>query len=130
MARHVRIRVSGGWYHVFTRGHNRGSLFCLKGEPWSAFRDRYGDWGRDLVLWAGRRYCGMRLAELSEKAGGIGNSAVTLAVQRLQEKARRQRGLNRALRTVAKQNCEDTSPIPATDYQSRDRGTRRMRKGA
>jgi hypothetical protein len=22
----------------------------IKGERWSAFRDRYGDWGRDLVL--------------------------------------------------------------------------------
>lgn len=28
MARHVRIRVSGGMYHVFTRGHNRESIFC------------------------------------------------------------------------------------------------------
>ena len=27
MARHVRIRVSGGWYHVFTRGHNREDIF-------------------------------------------------------------------------------------------------------
>ena len=27
MARHVRIRVSGGWYHVFTRGHNRERIF-------------------------------------------------------------------------------------------------------
>ena len=27
MARHVRIRVAGGWYHVFTRGHNREGLF-------------------------------------------------------------------------------------------------------
>jgi len=28
MARHVRIRVSGGWYHVFTRGHNRENILC------------------------------------------------------------------------------------------------------
>jgi hypothetical protein len=28
----------------------------IKGEKWEGFRDRYGDWGRDVVLWAGRRY--------------------------------------------------------------------------
>lgn len=77
----------------------------IKGEPWSAFRDRYGDWGRDLVLWAGRRYCGMRLMELSDKVGGIGSSAVTVAVQRLQEKSRRQRDIMRAMRAITKQ-CE------------------------
>ena len=81
----------------------------MKGESWSSFRDRYGDWGRDLALWAGRRFCGMKLAELSEKAKGIGNSAVTLAVQRLQEKARRHRDISRAMRTIARQ-CEKHFP--------------------
>jgi REP element-mobilizing transposase RayT len=27
MARHVRIRVSGGWYHILARGHNRERIF-------------------------------------------------------------------------------------------------------
>jgi putative transposase len=27
MARHARFRVAGGWYHVFTRGHNREAVF-------------------------------------------------------------------------------------------------------
>jgi hypothetical protein len=27
MARHVGISVVGGWYHVFTRGHNRVGIF-------------------------------------------------------------------------------------------------------
>ena len=72
----------------------------IKGESWMEFRDRYGDWGRDLVLWAGRRFCGMRLADLGAKAGGIGNSAVTVAVQRLQQKARRQGNIRRAMKTI------------------------------
>jgi len=81
VARHVRFRVRGGWHHVFTRGHNRG------------------------VLFAAIRYCGMKLADLSEKAGGMGNSAVTLAVQRSQEQTRRGRDLSRAMGTLTKQ-CE------------------------
>jgi len=80
MARPVRIRVAGGLYHVCARGHDRQALFTdrsdyahflelieemfeeivaiverLKGETWADFRNRYGDWGRDVVLWAGRR---------------------------------------------------------------------------
>ena len=77
----------------------------MKGVSWMEFRDRYGDWGRDLALWAGRRFCGMRLADLGAKAGGIGNSAVTVAVQRLQQKARRQRNIRRAMKAITTE-CE------------------------
>jgi hypothetical protein len=77
----------------------------IKGEPWPAFRDRYGDWGRDLVLWAGRRFCGMRLSELSEKVGGIGNSAVTVAVGRLQQESLKQSSIRRAMQAMTRE-CE------------------------
>jgi len=40
------------------------------GEKWKAFCDRHADWGRDLALWYGRRYAGLRLWELGERAGG------------------------------------------------------------
>jgi hypothetical protein len=75
----------------------------IKGESWPAFRDRYGDFGRDLVLWAGRRFCGMRLSVLSEKVGGIGNSAVTVAVQRLQQESLKQRDVRRAMQAMTRQ---------------------------
>ena len=32
MARSARIRVSGGWYHVFSRGHNREAVFSADGD--------------------------------------------------------------------------------------------------
>ena len=32
MARHVRIRVGGGWYHVTSRGHNREAIFSGRGD--------------------------------------------------------------------------------------------------
>jgi hypothetical protein len=32
----------------------------MKGEPWSAFADKRGDWGRDVTLWAARRLGGIR----------------------------------------------------------------------
>ena len=54
----------------------------VKGEHWEDFRDRYGDWGRDLVLFLGRRRGGHKLRELGQAAGGMDYMAVSLAVHR------------------------------------------------
>ena len=52
-----------------------------KGEAWEQFRDRYGDWGRDVALWLGRRHCGLTLQELGKAAGGMAYPAVGRAVR-------------------------------------------------
>ena len=54
----------------------------LRGEPWEQFRDRYGDWGRDLALWLGRTRCALKLKELGALAGGIDYVSVSSAVRR------------------------------------------------
>jgi REP element-mobilizing transposase RayT len=56
----------------------------VKGESWDGFRDRYGDWGRDLALWVARRYGGLTLRELGDAAGGMDYSAVSEAVRHFQ----------------------------------------------
>lgn len=76
----------------------------LKGEPWQAFRDRYGDWGRDAVLWACRKYGGMTLRELGEAAGGMDYVAVAAAVRRLSERTRSNRRL-RSVLSHLRQKC-------------------------
>jgi hypothetical protein len=58
----------------------------LKGESWEAFRDRYGDWGRDLVLYLGRKECAMKLHELGQAAGGIDYGSVAAAVHRFERR--------------------------------------------
>jgi hypothetical protein len=68
----------------------------VRGERWSSFRDRYGDWGRDLVLYLGRKRSGMKLRELGQAAGGIDYVSVSMAVKRFAgrvEKDRNLRGL-------------------------------------
>ena len=47
----------------------------VKGRKWAEFRDEYGDPGRDMVLYLGRRVCGMKLTELA-KAVELPNYAV------------------------------------------------------
>ena len=76
----------------------------LKGEEWSAFRDRYGDWGRDLVLWAGRKYAGLTLKELGTAAGGMDYVAVAAAVRRIAERASSDSRLRSTMKQVAR-NC-------------------------
>ena len=41
----------------------------LKGQKWVEFRDRHGDSGRDLVLYAGQRVCAIKLQDLATAAG-------------------------------------------------------------
>jgi hypothetical protein len=67
------------------RRHEFGAVAVvsqLKEEAWEDFRDRYGDWGRDLALWLSRMHCGLRLRELGELAGGLDYTTVSAATTR------------------------------------------------
>jgi len=75
----------------------------IKHEKWEAFRDRYGDWGRDLVMWACFRYGGLRLLEIGSQVGGLDYSAVAMAVRRVELQARKDRQLRSAMSRVKKE---------------------------
>ena len=75
----------------------------IKGERWEAFRDRYGDWGRDLALWAGRCYGGLTLCELGARVEGVDYTAVAMGVRRVASRARRDRALRSAMKRIAKE---------------------------
>jgi len=53
-----------------------------KGEKWENFRDRHGDWGRDAILWLGRRAGRLKLGELAERMGGLDYTTAGAAVGR------------------------------------------------
>ena len=76
-----------------------------KGSKWEAFRDGYGDCGRDLVLWAGRQFGGLKLSELAVKVGAASDSAVSMAIKRLQQRSLQHRDIRRAMHAVTKE-CE------------------------
>jgi REP element-mobilizing transposase RayT len=77
----------------------------IKGKVWREFKDSHGDWGRDLALWAGRRYCGMTLSELGDKAGDVDYTAIAMALKRLEERAKKDKSLRSALKAV-RTECE------------------------
>jgi hypothetical protein len=74
-----------------------------KGEQWAEFRDRHGDWGRDLVLYLGRKQCGLKWKELSAVAGGIDYVSASTAVRRLEQRLLKVPALSRALKRVQTQ---------------------------
>ena len=48
---------------------------------WAEFRDRRGDWGRELALYLGRQMVGLTLAELSRAVEGGSAMAVSVALE-------------------------------------------------
>ena len=74
----------------------------VKEETWESFRERHNDWGRDLVLWLGRRHCGMKLKALGEVAGGLDYAAVSAAIKRMGARLKEDKDLARVLAKVEK----------------------------
>lgn len=61
----------------------------VKGERWEAFRDRHGDGARDMILYLGRRRCGMKLKELGAACGLDNYGSVVMAIRRYERKLAR-----------------------------------------
>ena len=76
----------------------------IKGEKWNAFRDRHGDRGREMVLYLGRRVCGMKLAELAAAVRVRNYAVVATSVKRyeqwLQTNATEQASMKRIARLL------------------------------
>jgi putative transposase len=65
----------------------------LKGESWDQFRDRHGDWGRDLVLYLAQRHGGLRSRDLAEVTGGLDYGSVAMAATRFGKRLETDRSL-------------------------------------
>jgi hypothetical protein len=70
------LLVRPGWEEVVQ------AVERVRGERWWVFRDRHGDWGRDLALYVARRHCGLGLKALAERAGGLDYASAATAIAR------------------------------------------------
>jgi len=73
----------------------------VKGEPWTEFAYKRGDWGRPLVMWAARRYCGLTLREIGERFDGVDYAAVSIALKRFEQAAAGNRRLRKRMKEAA-----------------------------
>ena len=62
--------------------HVRDAVVAVRAEPWRAFYQRRGDWGRLLYLWAMRHYTGCTLRDAGQHTGAMKPSTVDMAVKR------------------------------------------------
>src|SRR5689334_8091351 len=84
-----------GWMDVLK------SVEQVKGEDWATFRDRHGDRGRDLALYAARRWSGLTLSELAQRGGLKGATAAAMAVKRYGARLSRDRQEQAQLQRIA-----------------------------
>jgi len=82
----------------------------VKGEPWADFRDRHGDGGAALVMWAARRWTGLTLREIGDVIGRRDYAAVSAAIKRLGIRARRDAKLRDQQRRLAQMLNVEMSP--------------------
>jgi hypothetical protein len=75
-----------------------GVVEAVKGEKWEEFRDRHGDWGRDLVFYLGRKDWALKLRDLGAAAGGVDDIAVSMAARRIATRATSAPAISSALK--------------------------------
>jgi REP element-mobilizing transposase RayT len=79
----------------------------VKGEPWDEFRERHGDRGRDLVLYLGRRVCGLKLLALAEAVGLRNYAVVATNAKRYEQRLPSDRQEQARMKAVSQLlNCE------------------------
>lgn len=95
----------------FLRGAPQGATWAeivraleqVKGEDWSCFVNRHGDWGQDAALWLGRRAGRLRLAELGQLAGGLDYAVTSKAITRFGRRLAWDLPLSRQVDRIQKQ---------------------------
>jgi hypothetical protein len=93
---HKRMMRTVGWRQIVSAVQN------VKGEPWETFRDRHGDWGREAVLWLGRRVGRMRLRELAQQMGGLDYSSAGTALGRFGRRLTTDRKLSHLMTSLVR----------------------------
>lgn len=76
---------------------------AVHGGRWEEFRDRYGDWGRDVALYVGRQRGRLTLRELAELSGGVGYTAVGRAIARVRKAIETDKTLRQRIDAVCAQ---------------------------
>jgi hypothetical protein len=96
MAQPLRIEYPGAWYHVIARGNGKKPIFRQE-EDLRHFLDLIEESDHRNRL---RIHCYTFIKELGEKAGGMNDSSVAMAVHRIGQKLQQKPELTRAYRKV------------------------------
>jgi hypothetical protein len=87
----------GTWPEVLT------AVESIMRQPWKEFRDCYGNPGRDMALYLGRKVAGLKLSELGQAAGGLDFRSVSAAITRFDRRLQRDKHLCKLLQNAKTQ---------------------------
>jgi hypothetical protein len=76
---------------------------AVHGGRWEEFRDRYGDWGREVALYLGGQRGRLKLQDLARLSGGVGYTAEAQAVGRVRQQIQRDKAWRRRIDAVSAQ---------------------------
>ena len=65
----------------------------VRGEEFTVFAKRRGDWAKPMVMWLARRFCGLTLREIGQEMEGMDYAAVSVALKRWEARLKRERRL-------------------------------------
>jgi len=88
------------WQRLLPFAEVQRAVSAAKGMAWDSFCDKRGDWGRDVALWLGRRYCGLTLRELGQ-AVGADYQAVSKGILRIQMRLNRDHDMRIRIENIA-----------------------------
>jgi len=87
-----------------------------RGESWTEFSNRHGDWGRELVLYLARRRSGLTLGEIGMALGIKEYKTVGRAVQRFAADMSRDRAKRRTVKEcLVEMSLVDSAEKPPAD---------------
>ena len=90
-----RIQTTGdSWEEVVAAAEK------MQGEAWPRWRDRYGDRMRDLVMYVGRRRCGLTLQDLADRCGLRNYATAAMALQRYEKRLAQEAAERRRFETL------------------------------
>jgi len=72
----------------------------VRGEDFQTFCKRRGDWGRPMVMWLARRYCGLTLREIGDQMGAMDYAAVSIALKRWEIRSKGDKTLRKLRKNV------------------------------
>ena len=93
--KHLRSRVS---FDVLVK-----LVEELRGIEYAEIMVLRADWGKPLIMWGARQFCGMTLREIGAKICGMDYGAVTMSVRRLEGKAKHDKIVQKQMSDLKKE---------------------------
>ena len=73
----------------------------IRGVAYDEIIGSRGDWGKPLIMWGARNYCGLTLREIGESIGGMDYGAVTMSIRRFEKRVDKERALKSAVKVLS-----------------------------